>query len=82
MHASPRGLEPNPDAGAEALRAAGYRSFACRPSSKPRWRSKATTSLRSAAKAMTDEDARDAMEADVSRIVYPFGGEIDCGAFR
>ena len=27
-----------------------------------------------------DEDSRDAMEADVNRILEPFGGEIDCPA--
>jgi hypothetical protein len=79
------GLDPDPDAAAEALRAAEYEVFRLPRALKKRLYIKGDDFIEVRGKGNDedeDEDARDAMEADVNRILSPFGGEIDCSAFR
>ena len=76
------GLDPDPDAAAEALRAAGYRVFRLPQALKDTLEIKGDDFIEVRGPGNDDKDSRDAMEADVNRIVEPFGGEIDCSAFR
>ena len=75
------GLDPDPDAAAEALRAAGYEVFRLPPELKATLEIQGDDFIEVRGKGNDDEDSRNAMEADVNRIVDPFGGEIDCSAF-
>jgi hypothetical protein len=68
----------NVDAAAEALREAGYEVIR-RPLDlkiEPELEGDDFIEVRGAGN--DDKDSRDAMEADVNRILSPFGGEIDC----
>jgi hypothetical protein len=76
------GLDPDPDAATEALRAAGYEVFRLPPALKATLEIKGDDFIEVRGEGNDDEDSRDAMEADVNRILSPFGGEIDCSAFR
>ena len=72
----------DPDAGAEALRAAGYQVFRLPHELKATLEVEGDDFIEIRREGDNDdEDARDAMEADVNRILSPFGGEIDCSGF-
>jgi len=72
------GLDPDPDAVAEALRAAGYQVFRLPRALKKRLEVTGDDFIEVRGKGNDDDGAaRDAMEADVNRILSPFGGEID-----
>jgi hypothetical protein len=71
------GLDPDPDAAAEALRAAGYQVFRLPRALKATLEIEGDDFIEVRGKGNDDEDSRDAMEADVDRIVSPFGGAID-----
>ena len=73
------GLErTDSDAGAEALRAAGYQVFRLPPVLKARLEVEGDDFIEIRREGDNDdEDGRDAMEADVNRILSPFGGEIE-----
>jgi hypothetical protein len=76
------GLErTDSDAGAEALRAAGYEVFRLPPELKKTLQVEGDDYVEIRGKGTDDDDSRDAMEADVNRILSPFGGEIDSSAF-
>jgi hypothetical protein len=75
------GLDPDPDAATEALRAAGYRVFRLPAALKARLEVEGDDFIEIRREGNDDEDSRDAMEVDVNRILSPFGGEIDCSAF-
>ena len=60
--------QTNPDAAAEALRAAGYKVFRLPPALKKKLEVEGDA----------DDDSIDAMRADAERIASPFGGYVDC----
>jgi hypothetical protein len=70
--------ENNPDAAAEALRAAGYQVFRLPPELKATLEVEGDDFIEIRLEGNDDEDSRDAMEAGARRIVSPFGGDIDC----
>jgi hypothetical protein len=76
------GLDPDPDAAAEALRAAGYEVFRLPLELKATLEIEGDDFIEVRGEGNDDKDSRNAMEADVNRILSPFGGEIDCSAFR
>ena len=69
------------DAGAEALRAAGYEVIRLPPQLKATLEVKGDDFVEIRREGNDDEDSRDAMRADVNRILDPFSGEIDGCAF-
>jgi hypothetical protein len=69
--------QANPDAAAEALRAAGYKVFRLPPALKKKLEVEGDDFIEIRREGNDDEDSRDAMEADAERIVSPFGGAID-----
>ena len=69
------GQNPNPDAGTEALRQAGYTVFRLPPALKADLEFEGDDYIE--VRGAGEEDARDAMKADVNRILEPFGGWID-----
>jgi hypothetical protein len=72
------GLDPDPDAATEALRAAGYRVFRLPAALKARLEVEGDDFIEIRREGNNDdENSRDAMEAEVNRILSPFGGEID-----
>jgi hypothetical protein len=67
--------QTNPDAAAEALRAAGYQVFRLPPVLKARLEVEGDDFIEIRREGDNDdEDAREAMEAEAERIVSPFGG--------
>jgi hypothetical protein len=72
------GLDPDPEAAAEALLAAGYEVYRL-PFELKRALEIPDDDFIEIRRAGNndDEDSRDAMEADAERIVEPFGGAID-----
>ena len=75
------GLDPDPDAATEALHAAGYRVFRLPAALKATLEIEGDDFIEVRGEGNDDRDLRHAMEADVNRIVDPFGGEIDCSGF-
>jgi hypothetical protein len=72
-----QGLDPNPDAAVEALRAAGYEVFRLPPElNNSEVEGDDFIEIRREGDA--DDAAIDAMWADARRIVDPFGGDVDC----
>ena len=72
------GLDPNPDAATAALRAAGYQVFRLPAALKATLEIKGDDFIEVRGEGDNDnEESRDAMKADVNRILHPFGGEID-----
>jgi hypothetical protein len=71
------GLDPDPDAAAEALGAAGYEVIRRPLALKIEPELEGDDFLEIRGEGNDDEDSRDAMEAEVNRIIKPFGGEID-----
>ena len=69
--------ETDSDAGAEALRAAGYEVFRLPAALKATLEIEGDDFIEVRGEGNDDEDSRDAMEADAERIVKPFGGAID-----
>lgn len=76
-------MNPNPDAATEALRAVGYKVFRLPLALKMGLEIKGDDFVEVRGKGNDeDEDARDAMEAHVGRIVSRFGGAIDPSGAR
>jgi hypothetical protein len=67
----------DPDAAAAALRAAGYQVFRLPRALKATLKIEGDDFIEVRGEGNDDEKSRDAMEADVDRIVSPFGGAID-----
>jgi hypothetical protein len=69
--------QANPDAAAEALRAAGYQVFRLPPElNNSEVEGDDFIEIRREGDA--DDDSIDAMRADAERIASPFGGYVDC----
>ena len=68
----------NPDAAAEALRAAGYQVFRLPPELKAATCEEGHDFIEIHREGNDDEDAIAAMWADAQRIVGPFEGDVDC----
>jgi hypothetical protein len=69
------------DAGAAALRAAGYEVFRLPPALKKTLEVEGDDYVEARREGTDDEDSRDAMDADIDRILQPFGGERCCSGF-
>jgi hypothetical protein len=67
------------DAAAEALRAAGYEVFRLPRELKATLDIEGDDFVEVRGEGNDDADSRDAMEAEVNRIIDPFGGEIEPG---
>jgi hypothetical protein len=72
----------NPDAAAEALRAAGYQVFRLPPLLKVALEFPGDDFLEIRREGVDDEGSLMAMRADAERIVEPFGGGIDCSGAK
>ena len=75
--------QTNPDAAAEALRAAGYQVFRLPPELKATLEVEGDDFIEIRREGDDDDDdSIDAMWTDAERIVSPFGGDADCAALR
>ena len=68
----------NPDAAAEALRAAGYQVFRLPPKLRATLDVEGDDFIEIRREGDANDDAIDAMWTDARRIVDPFGGDVDC----
>ena len=71
------GLDPDPDAAAEALRAAGYQVFRL-PAELNKSEVEGDDFIEVRCEGDADDDSIDAMWTDIQRIVSPFDGDVDC----